>query len=83
MLNRQAQPDGDLACSYARLASWQGEVSSNRAVERQAALLVTLHGRRQALDEARMRASSARAYSSLLSADFWDRVSATLERTFS
>jgi hypothetical protein len=80
MFQHQPQHDGGLAGRCARLASWQGEVSSSHAVERQASLLTALHGRRQAVQEAMERASAARAYSSPLGADFWDRVASSLRR---
>jgi hypothetical protein len=80
MVNRPSPREIARPDSYARLAYWQSEASSEQEVDRQADLLATLYGNRQALDEARARLSSARAYSSPLSADFWERVMLSLRQ---
>jgi hypothetical protein len=80
MVSHPAPREGAQPDSYARMAYWQSDVSSEQEVERQAALLAALYGNRQALEEAGARLSSARAYSSRLSADFWERVVLALQQ---
>ncbi len=50
----------------------------NGAILRKAEFLISLYGLKQAREEARLRAAVARSYSSLLSAEYWQRVASEI-----